>query len=215
MLSKSNCCSNSHCPSFRTYPVGSTVLEQNTTTRYTMPRSNIFPRPNCHFCSSNRRPHFPLDWGGNTDLPSNNSTRNTTPRLAQSPPRSAPRPTERPRSSRCHATPPRPPRRAPSRRCPADAARRRLPAPRRRGSPPGRFLWPSCALTCLSRRSRAPVPDWNWLSVWAAGSNSGRRRDRRAAQDRSGEAWTRPTHPSVDIARPARAAGPRAPRATS
>ena len=143
---------------------------------------------------------------------SNADYRHKPPRTSPWPSTARPRPL---RSSYRHATPPRPPRRAPSRRCPAAAARRRLPAPRRRRSPPGRFLWPSRALPCLSRGSRAPVPDWNWLSVWAAGSNSGRRRDRRAAQGRSGEARTSPTHPSVDIARPGRAAGPRAPGATS
>ena len=98
---------------------------------------------------------------------SNADYRHKPPRTSPWPSTARPRPL---RSSYRHATPPRPPRRAPSRRCPAAAARRRLPAPRRRRSPPGRFLWPSCALPCLSRRSRAPVPDWNWLSVRAAGS---------------------------------------------
>ena len=157
MLSKSNCCSNSHCLSFRTYPVGSTVLEQNTTTRYTMPRSNIFPRPNCHFCSSNRRPHFPLDWWGNTDLPSNNSTRNTTPRLARLRLQSPPPPAARRRRARLRSRAPRAP--APRTRQPRPRTGSRLPrapARRRAGQP---SLLPSGVLSScqvLPLAGRAP-----------------------------------------------------------
>ena len=109
-----------------------------------------------------------------------NSTRDRTRRRPQRRPQShSPRTLRQrvPRTRRPHDTPlpsrartcPRgkPPRRA-ARRLPAP----RAPAPRQ----PGRFLWPSCALPCLlpcraaARGSRAPVPDWNWLSVRAAGS---------------------------------------------
>ena len=55
---------------------------------------------------------------------------------------------------------------------------------------------------CLPRAAQA------LLKFWQAASQSG------AAQEHYGAVRRSPTHPSVDIARPGRAAGPRAPRAT-
>ena len=65
-----------------------------------------------------------------------------------------------------------------------------------------------------ARMLRGPAPDRNLLCLgrWQfrqAASRSG------AAQEHYGAARRSPTHPSVDIARPGRAAGPRAPGATS
>ena len=56
---------------------------------------------------------------------------------------------------------------------------------------------------CLPRAAQA------LLKFWQAASRSG------AGQEHYGAARRSPTHPSVDIARPGRAAGPRAPGATS
>ena len=176
---------------------------KNTTTRYTIPRSNIFPRPNCHFCSSNRRPHFPLHWGGNTDLPSNNSTRNTTPRLARLRLQSPPPPAARRRRARLRSRAPRAP--APRTRQPRPRTGSRLPrapARRRAGQP---SLLPSGVLSScqvLPLACRAP------RSQTGIGSRSGplalKFRQIGAAQDRSGKARTSPTHPSGGISRGAR-----------
>ena len=139
---------------------------KNTTTRYTIPRSNIFPRPNCHFCSSNRRPHFPLHWGGNTDLPSNNSTRNTTPRLARLRLQSPPPPAARRRRAGLRTRAPRAP--APHSRLPRGTGSRlpRAPARRRAGQP---FLLPSDVLSScqvLPLVGRAPRCALGiWLSL--------------------------------------------------
>ena len=56
-----------------------------------------------------------------------------------------------------------------------------------------RFLWPSCALRvcgAAARGSRAPVPDWNWLSVRAAGQIPA---DRRRARRRGGPEGAHPS----------------------